>query len=327
MFEMSDGLMIFLGMVFATVFLLSQGLIIPVFGEGNKMRKRLQQRLEEIDAEDDGGSVASLLREKFLRSLSPLERSFESMPALESLRRMIDQAGYDILAYRLCLIAVGLALAGAFVGWQFTNTWLGIIGGLVGGFCLPFLRVWTARRDRMMLFEEQLPDAIDSMKRAIKAGHPFGAAIKLVAEDMEDPIAREFELTFADINYGNDLRRAMLGLLQRVPSLTVMALVTSVLVQKETGGNLAEILGQISTVVRGRFRFQRRIKTLSAEGRMSAWILALLPFVLFAAISLSSPDYLPVLLENETGRQMIMGGAVLALCGIFWIRQIIRIDV
>lgn len=327
MFEMSDGLLIFLAMVFATVFMLSQGLIIPVFGEGKKMRKRLQQRLEEIDAEDDADSIASLLREKYLRSLSPMERTFESMPALESLRRMIEQAGYTILAYQVILIAVVLAVVGGFVAWQLTRMPLAAVCGVAAGFGLPFLRVWTAQRERMMLFEEQLPDAIDSMKRALQAGHPFGAAIKLVAEDMDDPIAREFELTFADINYGNDLRRAMLGLLQRVPSLTVMALVTSVLVQKETGGNLAEILEQISKVVRGRFRFQRRVKTLSAEGRMSAWILALLPFFLFAAISFTSPDYLPVLLENETGRQMIMGGTILAMAGIFWIRQIIRIDV
>jgi tight adherence protein B len=165
------------------------------------------------------------------------------------------------------------------------------------------------------------------MKRALKAGHPFSATIKLVAEDMEDPIAREFELTFADVNYGNDLRRAMLGLLQRVPSLTVMALVTSVLVQKETGGNLAEILEQIGAVIRGRFRFQRRVNTLSAEGRMSAWILALLPFGLFALISFSSPDYLPVLLEDENGQKLIAGAGILGFIGIFWIRRVIRVEV
>ena len=96
------------------------------------------------------------------------------------------------------------------------------------------------------------------------------------------PIAREFELTFADVNYGNDLRRALLGLLSRVPSGNLMAVVTAVLMQKETGGNLAEILEQISQVIRGRFRFERRVRTLSAEGRMSAWILALVPIVLFA---------------------------------------------
>jgi tight adherence protein B len=189
------------------------------------------------------------------------------------------------------------------------------------------MKVRQARTERMTKFEEQLPDAIDSMRRALKAGHPFGATLKLVAEDMEDPIAREFELTFADLNYGNDIRRAMLGLLQRVPSLTVMALVTSVLVQKETGGNLAEILEQISKVIRGRFRFYRRVKTLSAEGRLSGWILALIPFVLVVVITLTTPTYLPVLLESPTGMKLITAGAIAGFIGILWIRRIIRVEV
>jgi tight adherence protein B len=171
-----------------------------------------------------------------------------------------------------------------------------------------------------------LPDAIDSMKRALRAGHPFSATMKMVAEDMDDPVAREFDIVFADINYGNDSRRAMLGLLQRVPSMTVMALVTAVLVQKETGGNMAEILEQISTVVRARFRFYRKVRTLSAEGRLSAWILALVPFTLFVVIMVTTPEYLPVLLESPAGIKMIMGGSVMGVIGIFWIRRIIQID-
>ena len=144
---------------------------------------------------------------------------------------------------------------------------------------------------------------------------------------MDDPVAAEFGTTFADINYGNDVRRAMMGLLHRVPSVTVMALVTSVLVQRETGGNLAEILDRIASVVRGRFKLQRRVKTLSAEGRMSAWILALVPFVLFAVVWVTTPEYLPVLLEEEAGKKMIIYAAVSGVIGMFWIRKIIRIEV
>ena len=165
------------------------------------------------------------------------------------------------------------------------------------------------------------------IKRALRAGHPFNGAIKLVADEMHDPVAGEFGTTFADINYGNNVRRAMLGLLHRVPSVTVMALVTSVLVQRDTGGNLAEILDRIADVVRGRFRLQRKVKTLSAEGRMSAWILALVPLFLFAVIWVTSPDYLPMLLEEEAGKKMIIYGVVSGVVGIFWVRRIIRIDV
>ncbi len=324
---MSNGVMLFLGMVFATVFLLAQGLTVPVFGEGGKMRKRLKQRLSELDGQNDDDEIASLLRNKYLRSLSPWERSLESLPILESLRRMIEQAGYTVLAYRLVLVAIICAIVAGALAWHFTRMPAAAFGGVVIGALLPFIKVWQARTERMGKFEEQLPDAIDSMRRALRAGHPFNAAIKLVAEDMDEPIAREFELTFADINYGNDVRRAMLGLLQRMPSMNVMALVTSVLVQKETGGNLAEILGQISAVIRGRFRFQRKVKTLSAEGRLSGWILALIPFALVVLLTLSSPDYLPVLMEDEVGKKMIAGGMVAGFVGIFWIRRIIRIDV
>jgi tight adherence protein B len=179
----------------------------------------------------------------------------------------------------------------------------------------------------MAMIEEQIPDAIDTMTRALQAGHPFNATLRMIAEDLEDPIAGEFELTFGDINYGNDLRRAMLGLLARVPSVTMMALVTSVLVQKETGGNLAEILKQISGVVRGRFKLHRKVRTLSAEGRMSAWVLACVPLVLFALISVTSPDYLPILVDDPRGQKMIIYGMVSGVLGILWIRRILRIEV
>lgn len=324
---MSEGILIFLAMVFTAVFLLSQGIVIPVFGEGGKVRKRLKQRLNEIEVTSGDETFASLLREKYLRQLSPLERRLESLPGMDHLARIIDQAGHQMLAYRLALFSVLLAVAGVAVGWSLTRSlvWTPLIALLA--FVMPIAKILHDRKKRIERFEEQLPDAIDSMKRALRAGHPFSAALKLVAEDLDDPVAREFELTFADINYGNDLRRAMLGLLQRVPSLTVMALITAVLVQKETGGNLAEILDQISAVIRGRFKFFRRVKTLSAEGRLSAWILTMVPFALFAVISFTTPEYLPVLLEDPVGRKAVAFGFVMMVLGIYWIRRIIRIDV
>jgi tight adherence protein B len=179
----------------------------------------------------------------------------------------------------------------------------------------------------MAKFEEQLPEAIDLMKRALKAGHPFTSTLNLVAADMDDPVAKEFEITFNDISYGSDVRRAMLGLLSRVPSITVMALVTSILVQKETGGNLAEVLEQIAKVIRSRFRFYRKVRTLTAEGRMSAWVLALVPLVLFVTLQITSPFYLPVLLDDPRGQKLIIYGVVSGVIGIAWIRRIIRIEV
>lgn len=318
---------IFLLMVAVTVLLLFQGLVVPVFGEGAKARKRLKTKLSEIEQAAGGESYSSLLREKYLRKLAPWERTLESLPAMEALSEKIEQAGHKYLAHRVVLVAAAAAVAAAVVAWLATHIVYAPFGaGLIAGY-LPFMKINSDRTKRLALFEEQLPDAIDAMTRALKAGHPFPQTLKLIAEDMDEPIAGEFDLTFGDINYGNDVRRAMLALLQRVPSVTLMALVTCVLVQKETGGNLAEILDRISAVLRGRFKFYRKVKTLSAEGRMSAWILAVVPILLFAVLHITSPGYLPLLLEDERGHNMLIYGVCSATVGILWIRKLLRIEV
>jgi tight adherence protein B len=324
---MSDQLWIFIGTVFVTVAVLSQAMIVPVFGEGSKTRKRLKARLGEIERELGESSFSSLLREKYLRELSPLERSLEQLPFMASLTEMIEQAGHSYMAHRVVLTGIAFAAVAGFGAWSFLHAALAVVLAAALAGALPFLKIARDRAARIQKIEEQLPEAVDMMKRALRAGHPFSGAIKLVSEELAEPLGKEFATTFADMNYGNDVRRAMLGLLQRVPSVPVMALVTSVLVQKETGGNLAEILGQISSVVRGRFRLERKIRTLSAEGRLSAWILSLVPLVLFAVISITTPDYLPALTEDPLGRKLIIAGGVLGVIGILWIRKIIRIDV
>src|SRR5258708_18097699 len=151
-----------------------------------------------------------------------------------------------------CLI---LALVGGVTGGVLLQSGFGGLCAAVAAFAAPYLRLSIQRRGRLEKLEEQMPDAIDVIKRALRAGHPFNAAIKLVADDMDQPIAKEFELTFSDLNYGGDVRRALLALFAPVPSLTVIALSTSVMVQRQTGGNLAAILDHLAKVVRGRFRF------------------------------------------------------------------------
>jgi len=324
---MSEEIVIFVVMVFSAVFLLVLGLVVPAFGEDRQNRKRLQKRLKDVSGTADQPELNSLLREKYLSELSPTERWLESLPLMEKLSRVIDQSGHRIPSYRLVLLSLVLGCVGFIVGWVVTRQLMFSAPIALVVAVLPLFKIYRDRSVRFQKFEEQLPEAIDLMRRALQAGHPFRESLHLVSQDMPDPIAREFGITFADINYGNDVRRAMLGLLDRVPSITVMALVTSVLVQKETGGNLAEILEQISTVIRGRFKFQRKVKTLSAEGRMSAWILCLVPFALVLLLMVTTPDYLPVLVEDERGRKFILyafGGMVV---GIYWVRKIIRIAV
>jgi tight adherence protein B len=323
---MTNGLVIFLALLGGAVFLLSQVLIVPAFGSDARTRKLLRQKLALIDAVDAEREVASLLRQKYLRELSPLARRLEDSPHMESLGRMIEQSGHSILAHRLVAIAVLAAIGSALLAYILSDNLVIALLGFIAGGAAPFVFISRKRRARLEKFEEQLPDAVDVMKRALRAGHPFNTCIKLVAEDMDEPISREFEQTFADVNYGNDLRRALLGMLLRVPSSNLMAVVTAVLIQKETGGNLAEIFERISQVIRSRFRFGRRVRTLSAEGRMSAWILTLVPIVLFGVLWVTTPSYLPPLLESPNGQKMIAFAIVMMVVAVFWMRKIIRID-
>lgn len=323
---MSEGMIFFVVLIFVAVFFLVQGLAIPVFGESAQARKRLKKKLGDIESASGEEAYSSILRQKYLRKLAPWERALEQMPRMEALAAIIEQSGEKYLAYRVVLFSIAMGIMAAFVAWVFFRTWYPpIVAGLVACY-VPFMNITTKRKKRMALFEEQLPDAIETMTRALRAGHPFPAALKMIGDEFDEPIAGEFELTFGDINYGNDVRRAMLGLLSRIPTVTVMSLVTAVLVQKESGGNLAEILERISAVIRGRFRLYRKIKTLSAEGRMSAWVLAMVPLGLFVVLMVTTPDYLPVMVDDPRGQKMIVAGIVSACCGIFWIRKILRIE-
>ena len=323
---MSDGLWIFALLVFCTVVLLLQGTVVPAFSDSRKTSKRIQARLQRLADASGGPELTSLLREKYLRELSSFERMLESLPGMERLAGILEQAGQQTPAYRVVLLSCALATGAAIGGWIMSRWWLVALACALVGLALPLFTALRQRARRFARFEEQMPDAIDMMQRALKAGHPFGQCLKLVAEDMEEPISREFELTFADLSYGNDPRRALLGLLQRVPSVSVTALITAVIVQRESGGNLAENLAKISSVIRGRFRFQRRVKTLSAEGRLSGWILALPPFTLFGVLWVMRPEYVGRLTEHPQGPKLIGAALVMAFIGILWIRRLVRIE-
>jgi tight adherence protein B len=323
----SMGVGVFLGMVFLAVFLLAQGLIVPAFGESGKARKRLRRRMQQMMAELERPAAASLLREDRLKNLAGWERQLEELPSLAWLARIVSHAGRTTPVYRVLLASMGAGLFGALIGWQLSGHALIALAAALATAAAPIAKLKHERNRRLARLEEQLPDAIDVITRALRAGHPFTESLRLVAEEMDAPIAREFELTFADVNYGGGLKYGLFGLLSRVPTVSIMALVTSVLVQKETGGNLAEVLDKMSAVVRGRFRFQRRVRTLSAEARMSAWILTLMPFGLAGIISVMSPDYLPRLTQDPLGIKLIWVAFGMILLGILWIRRIIRIEV
>jgi len=322
-----EFILMFLGMVFIAVFLLSQGVAVPVFGEAGKMRKLIRSRLHVLEKANHLPNMQTVLRQKYLTRLSPLEAMLEQLPFMANLTQLIEQSGHEYRAYRVILLGLALGVAAGAAVLMFSAIWWMALAVAFVVAWIPVLKILRDRNKRFAQFEEGLPDALDAMCRALRAGHPFNETLRLVAEEHQGAVAHEFGLTFADINYGNDVRRAMLGLLERMPSMTVMMLVTSILIHRETGGNLTEVLERLSRLIRGRFRFQRKIKTLSAEGRMSAWVLVAIPFVLAIAIIVTSPSYLPVLINDPTGHKLIIGAFVAMLVGIFWIKRIIRIQV
>lgn len=316
---------IVIGMVAIAVFLLMQSFLVPAFGENRKTRKRLKKRLRSMKGDQRPGQV-SLVRRKYLRELSPLERALEALPGMEHIERLVEQAGKETPAYRIVLLSVSLGgLVGVAGFYLLPLPAMGLLlGGLVAS--IPFIWLKLERTRRLAKFEEQLPDALVIMARALRAGHPFSDAMHLVAEEMAEPLAGEFRTTFMEINYGGEVRTAMQGLLERVESVTVMVFITSVLIQKETGGNLAELLDGLASVIRDRFRFHRKVRTFSAEGRMAAWILSLLPFVLGGIFALINPDLLSALTKDPVGRQLVAGAFGLIVIGIFWLSRIVRID-
>ncbi|ALH99794.1 secretion system protein [Pseudomonas sp. FW306-02-F02-AA] len=322
-----EFILVFLGMVFIAVFLLSQGVVVPVFGEAGKMRKRIRGRLHVLEKANNLPNMQTVLRQKYLTRLSPLEALLEQLPFMASLTQLIEQSGHEYRAYRVLFLGIAMGVGAGALVFLLSSLWWMALAVAFAVAWLPLLKILRDRNKRFAEFEEGLPDALDAMCRALRAGHPFNETLRLVAEEHKGPVAHEFGLTFADINYGNDVRRAMLGLLERMPSMTVMMLVTSILIHRETGGNLTEVLERLSRLIRGRFRFQRKVKTLSAEGRMSAWVLVAIPFVLAAVILITSPSYLPVLTNDPLGHKLIIGAFCAMLVGIVWIRKIIRIQV
>lgn len=312
-------------MVFLTVFLIGMSLYAVLTGGAER---RLRLRLAVLrDEGDEDEKPASLIREKYLRRLSPLERLLEELPGMRRLARLLEQAGRSVPAYAVVGVCLAASLvAGVSALLVMGRPLLGLLAALIV-LPLPLLRIVAERRKRVEQFEDQLPDALDMMSRAMRAGLPVTECFKFVGEEMTPPIADEFRTTWSHLNYGIGMRASFTDLIERMPCVSLRAMTTALLVQRETGGNLGEILDKISAVLRARFRFERRLRTLTAEGRMSAWILVLMPFGLAVVLSFTSPDYLPMLTEDAVGRKLIVVALLLIIAGSLWIRSAIRVRV
>jgi tight adherence protein B len=192
---------------------------------------------------------------------------------------------------------------------------------------LPYLYVTRAKTKRLVRIEQQLPDALDLMGRALRAGHAFSTALKMVGDEMNDPIAGEFRVAFDEVNFGIAMPESLMNLATRVPSTDLRYFVIAVLIQRETGGNLSELLASISTIIRERIKLMGQVRVLSAEGKMSAWVLGLLPFGAALMIQLTNPKFLEVLYTDPAGRKMLAVVGVMMLLGVLAMRKIIHIRV
>ncbi|AQS35944.1 Flp pilus assembly protein TadB [Shewanella psychrophila] len=320
--------MIFLGLIFLAVILLSQALFLPVYSPQRANTALVRKRLKKLaERASDSAYETSLLRTSRLKNVTSIGRTLEKIEFIENLSYRLELADYKIMGHHFLLLTLISAIIVALVSWIFIHE--PILSFFLFGLTVMMFN-FKLNRDtnkRMDAIEASFPDALDVIRRALQAGYSFSDAIKLATEELDGPIAKEFKLMFANINYTKDTKRALLGFIERVPSISSMAFASAVMVQKETGGNLAENIGNLSRVIRERFTFRRRVRTLSAEGRLSAWILILLPFVLFAVIYLQTPSYVGELTGTEQGQKLLMWGAIGMTIGGWWISKLIKIDV
>ena len=325
---MFDSLFLFFAVaVFVAVVLGIEGLFMWWNSARGPEAKRMERRLRAASAGGHGTEQLSILKQRVLSRSEGLQRLLLALPHVHSLDRTIVQSGISITVSDLLLLTLLFGAAGLF-GPIYLGRGI-LFGAVLGGILasLPILYILRARTKRLQRLESQLPDAIDLMGRAMRAGHAFPNALKMVGEEMSDPIGGEFRTLFDEINYGVKLEDALLNLLERVPSTDLQYFVVALLIQRETGGNLAELLDNIAAIVRARIKLMGEIRTLSAEGKLSAWVLSLLPFVAALTINLVSPGFMNGLWEDPFGLKMVYAALFMMAFGIWWMRQIIRIRV
>jgi len=314
--------------IFIAAALLVEGAWIWWSANRGSHAQRLAKRLDSLsDVWSSGADEFSILKQRVFSQSPGFHRLLEQMPGMPSLDALLIHSGLSWNVARFVATTVVVAFAGFAVALFFRFPVIAALGAALLCAPLPLLYVLRAKNKRLARIEQQLPDAIDLMARALRAGHAFPNTIKMVGDEMTQPIAGEFRALFDEVNYGISMQEALLSLANRVPSTDLKYLVIAVLIQRETGGNLAELLDNISAVIRARLKLFGTIRVLSAEGRLSAWILSLLPFAAALLIQLVNPGFMKVLWSDPVGIKMIGAAIMMMVFGILWMRKIIRIRV
>jgi tight adherence protein B len=316
------------------VFLFVTGLIVGGYFAafaGVTERRQLDKRLREVslghvDAEPSS-TGSTILKQVAEGPLPAIDRLLARSGTGNSLARLIEQSGVKTTPSAIVTFSAGAAagcglLAAIFVSQPLAAPVVAVMGAFT-----PFAWLKHKRSTRLKKFEEQFPEALDVLSRAIRAGHAFQTALGMAADELPAPVGPELKKTFDQQNYGLPLRDALLDLAQRVGLLDVRFFVTAVLIQRDTGGNLSEILDNLSHVVRERFKIQRQVRVHTAHGRFTGYVLLTLPAFLAVALSFINPDHMQLLFRERMGQMMLVGAMVMQFVGFFWIRQVIKIEV
>ena len=322
---MDVSFVLFAVLAFLAVVLTLEGVYNVWASRGSPEAKRVAARLQALAGETM--TQASIERAAQRSRMPRLNALLARLGTGQRMQRFVSASAISIspaelIVMSLALGAFGLLLPGVFGKPPIFGAVLGL--GLA---VLPWWRVSSRRRSRIERIERQFPEALDLMGRAMRAGHAFPSAIKMVADEMAEPLGRDFRILFDELNYGVPTDEALMHLADRVPVSDVSYFVVAVMIQRETGGNLAELLDNISVIVRDRLKLLGEVRTLSAEGKLSAIILTALPFGVALMVNLVNPEFMAVLWTDPMGLRMVGVALFMMLVGILWMRNIIRIRV
>jgi tight adherence protein B len=315
--------------VFIAAFVLVSLVLLVPGMESGREAKAVTNRMETLVTVAPGitDDVLDLRKKEMLSSIPWLDRWLVQLDIMPRLRLLLYQADLKWTAGTLLLLTLACFGLTAYAVYWRTGVWpLGIMAGGVAA-TGPFLYVLSKRSQRFATFERLLPDALDLMVGALRAGHSLTSTIAMVGKEMTEPVAGEFRKCFDEQQFGMEIRTAMLNLVARVPIQPVRIIATAILIQKESGGNLAEVLDKAAYVIRERFKLRRQIQVHTAQGRLTGWILALLPVGLGFLLYLLKPEHFSLLWKRSAGIKMMYTAGIMTTIGALIIRKIVRIRV
>lgn len=322
---MGNNFLVLLVLTFVAILLLLESAYLAWKSYRGPEARRINDRVRSISA---AAEPTSVLRHRATAVGSPIDRIVQRIPHLREVHRVLLQADLPWTVSGLVACTMALFVFGTLAVAEVLHQplWLSASVGLLAATAPAMYLMWRRER-RLARIERQLPDALDLIVRALRAGHAFTAGLKMAGEEMPQPIAGEFRAVHEEINFGVSLQQALTHLSERVPLTDLRYFTVAVLIQRESGGNLTEILSDLSRLIRERGKLLSRIRVLSAEGRLSAWILAIMPFALGGLILAFNPDFMRPLFDDPIGHTLLRVMAVLMVLGGLMLRKISRIRV